>query len=201
MSDQRGKASPNVKEGTVMIDVITDSCNPRSPAQDGLETPFDLNDLRSNGLLARIIERLFDDPQWLFGLLRDFLPIPHLPFTNWWMVTRYDDVQEVLGQDDIFPVPFGPKVMELNGGPNFLLGMSANNDYWRYHRQVMQAFRLDDVTDIVAPKSFEFANAIIEESSGRLDAVQDLITRVPTMLCQVYYGIAIGAPEQMLAFG
>ena len=180
---------------------MTNCHTARSPAQDGLSIPFTLSDLRSTGVLARLTERVLDDPQWLFRLLRDFWPIPHVPFTSWWMVTRYDDVQEVLSQDQIFPVPFGPKVTELNGGINFLLGLQDSHEYWRYHRQVKQAFRLDDVAKVVVPKSFEFAQTVINSSDGRLDAVQDFITRVPTMICQHYYGINIGGPEEMLEFG
>jgi cytochrome P450 len=41
---------------------------------------------------------------------------------------------------------------------------------------------------------------IIERSGGRLDAIQDLITRVPTLICKHYYGVPI-APDQELDFG
>ena len=152
---------------------------------------FDPKDLKSTGIAARLIQRVVDNPEWLFRLLRRFWPIAHLPFTNWWIVTRFEDVQDVLAQDRIFEVPWGAKVMELNGGPNFLLGMSADADYWRYQKQIMEAFRLADPPTIVARQSRQFAEKIIEGSAGRLDAVQDLITRVSTMLCEAYYGISI----------
>jgi cytochrome P450 len=160
---------------------------------------FDPKDLKSTGIAARLIQRVVDNPEWLFRLLRRFWPIAHLPFTNWWIVTRFEDVQDVLAQDRIFEVPWGAKVMELNGGPNFLLGMSADADYWRYQKQIMEAFRLADPPTIVAPQSRQFAEKIIEGSAGRLDAVQDLITRVSTMLCEAYYGISI-ADDIKVAF-
>ena len=171
------------------------------PATSDAEPPsiFDLNDLKSTGIVARLIQRLVDNPEWLFRLLRRFWPIAHLPFTNWWIVTRFEDVQDVLAHDQFFEVPWSAKVMELNAGPNFLLGMAADADYWRYQKQLMEAFRLADAATIVAQQSRQFTEEIIERSRGRLDAVQDLITRVPTMVCESYYGISI-ADDVKVAF-
>ena len=160
-------------------------------ANGGPRTTFDLKDLQSSSIRDRVAQYLVDHAEWVFRFLRRFWPILHVPFTSWWLVTRFDDVQEVLAHDKIFEVPFGPKVKELDGGPNFLLGMAADDDYWRYQKQVMEAFRLDDVETIVGPQALKFAREVIEQSSGRLDAIQDFITRVPTMLCESYYGIPI----------
>jgi cytochrome P450 len=156
---------------------------------------FDSNDLRAKegGIVARLTERVLDNPQWLFALLRCFWPIPS--FRNWVFVTRCDDVQEVLSHDRDFPVPFGPKIRELNGGPNFILGMEDGTEYRRYQKQVMQAFRYEDVSAVVAPMANALATQIIAESKGRLDAVQDLITRVPTRISARYYGVPV--PESM----
>jgi cytochrome P450 len=162
------------------------------PAPDGgPESVFDLKDLRHSGIRDRVGQWFVDNAEWAFRFLRRLWPVLHVPFTSWWLVTRFDDVQEVLTHDKIFEVPFGPKVKELDGGPNFLLGMTADDDYWRYQKQVMQAFRLDDVETIVAPQARKSSAEIIEQSAGRLDGVQDLITRVPTILCESYYGIPI----------
>lgn len=155
------------------------------------ESTFELRDLRSSGVFARAAQWFVDNPEWAFRLLRRFWPILHVPFSNWWLVTRFEDVREVLAHDKVFEVRFGDKVRELNGGPNFLLGMAEDEDYRRYQKQVMEAFRLDDVGRIVAPQAREFSERIIGGCAGRLDAIQDFITRVPTMLCKSYYGIPI----------
>src|SRR5215471_5717180 len=164
------------------------------------QLPFDLDDLRRQTVIERLVLRLADDPRWLFTILRCVRPIVHLPFTNWWMVTRYDDVQEVLGHDQIFPVPWGEKVKALDGGPNFLLGMAADADYWRYQKQVMQAFRFEDAANIVGPLANQFSREIIGRSGGRLDAVQNLITLVATRICERYYGVQI-ADDAKVTFG
>jgi len=116
------------------------------------------------------------------------------------MVTRFDDVKEVLGNDDVFPVPWGDKVKALNGGPNFILGMQDDAEYRRYQKQVMQVFTRDDINNVVAPMARHLSTDIIGRSGGRLDAIQDLITRVPTLICKHYYGVPI-APDQEVDFG
>lgn len=173
--------------------------NPLPPAPEPTSV-FDLDDLRRSVTgPAKLLLALLSN-QRLFALVRKFWPIPTLPFTKMVMVTRYDDVKEVLANDAVFPVPWGDKVKALNGGPNFILGMQDGADYRRYQQQVMRSFTRDDVTGIVAPLAARFANEIIDRSGGRLDAIQDFITRVPILICKHYYGVTI-APEEEVDFG
>ena len=85
---------------------------------------FDLNALELKGVAYKLFGWALDDPRWLFRLLR-CLPRAGFPpwFTwfGWVIVTRFDDVQEVLAHDQVFRVPDGEKTRTLNGGPNFLL--------------------------------------------------------------------------------
>jgi cytochrome P450 len=156
---------------------------------------FDMNDLKSGGPFDKVGEWLFDYPRcqcWM-GFLRLFWPIPAIrPLLKWAVATRFDDVQEVLTQDQIFQVPFGKRIIELNaGGPNFVLGMQDGEEYRTNLRQIMEAFRIEDVSTLVAPMATAFAEKLISESKGRLDAVEGLITLVCTMVCEKYFGIAI----------
>ena len=155
----------------------------------GRSSGFNPNDLQSSGFVSALAGHLVANPQWLLALFRRFWPIPR--FRNWAMVTRYDDVREVLGQDQIFQVPFGDKVKALNDGPNFLLGMQDCPDYRRYRLQVMQAFRAEDIASVVTPQAARFATDIVAKANGRLDAVQDLITLVPTLISENYYGVPV----------
>jgi len=155
--------------------------------------PFDLDDLSPKSFRERLLMQIFDEPQWLMCLLRRFKPIATLGKTV--MVTRYDDVQEVLRRDKVFGVPFGPRVALMNGGPNFLLGMPASQQYWHIQREIMSVFRREDVAQIVAPLSARFANEIVEASGGRLDAIESLISRIPTLICEHYYGVEIAGAD------
>lgn len=162
----------------------------------GTLEPFDPADLESHGFLPWLVSLLLGNAQWWLTLLRRFWPVAAVG--NYALVTRSDDVEEVLGRHDVFQVPWGKKVEMLSGGQNFLLGMEDNPEYWRIQKQVMAAFRFDDVRSTVAPLAARFASEIVAKSGGRLDAVEALITRVPTLICEHYYGVdlAPGGSDQ-----
>src|SRR5262249_29978083 len=147
---------------------------------------FDPDDLKSDSLISRIVYWVVSDQS---GLLKRWWPIPRIG--KWAMVTRFDDVQEVLEHDQVFQVPFGPNVEALNGGPDFLLGMQDGPDYQRVKKQVLQAFRRDDIDSIVTPMAKRMAEDLVHKANGRIDAIHSLITRVPTLICQDYYGVPI----------
>jgi cytochrome P450 len=142
------------------------------------------------GLKGKVASWLFDDPQWWMGLLRRFWPVARFP-GGWAVVTRFEHVQEVLAKEGVFQVPFGERMIEMTCGPNFVLGMQDGPEYQRQHAQILQAFRRDDVAATVAPLSAKFAADIVGGCGGRIDAIEDLITRVPTLLCESYYGVPI----------
>jgi cytochrome P450 len=125
------------------------------------------------------------------GLLRRFWPIARLPFARCAIVTRFEHVQEVLAREDVFQVPFAPRMMELMPGPAFVLAMQDGPDYRRQRRQLMTAFRLEDIPATIVPRSAELAEQIVAGCGGRIDAIEALLTRVPTLLCRDYYGIDI----------
>jgi cytochrome P450 len=176
---------------------VSAASGPMPAPQTSAGTPhleFDMNDLKSWGSVGKVVEWLVDYPQcqWLMGFLRLFWPIPaSRRLLKWAVATRFDDVQEVLTQDQIFQVPFGERIVELNaGGPNFVLGMQDGAKYRHDLRQIMKAFRIEDAT-LVAPMTTNFSETLISDSKGRLDALEGLITLVCTMICEEYFGIAI----------
>jgi cytochrome P450 len=160
------------------------------PAHDPSLPSFDREAMRS-GLIESIFSRIFSS-RWLYSILRRSLPIWKVPTLNGAvLVTRCDDVREILEQDRIFEVPYAGKIRRLNGGPNFILGMQDGEEYRKHSRQVMQAFTLEDVEKIVAPTALQSARALVDASPGLLDAIEDLIMRVPVVLCERYYGVQI----------
>ena len=71
------------------------------------------------------------NPEPLFAVLRRVKPI--LIVKNVALVTRFEDVQEVLSRDDIFQVTYGPKMRVITGGQDFFLGMQncqTTNAMW-----------------------------------------------------------------------
>ena len=156
---------------------------------------FNINDMQSRGMVNAVVKRLLDRPQWWMGLLRRWCPIARIPFTRWAIVTRFEHVQEVLAQEQVFQAPFGPRMMELMPGPKFLLAMQDSPEYRRQRLQIMQAFKLEDVAATIAPRSAEIAEQILAECGGRIDAIESLLTRIPTLLCRDYYGVDVPDPK------
>jgi len=150
-------------------------------------------------------DRYMPFAQRLFGLLRRFRPIAPLPcFT---VVSRYDDVQEVLTRPDVFKAPFAEEIARLNDGKApgtpFILGIDDREAHDAQVGTVMRAFRREDIAGRVAPFAAQRADAIVAEASGKLDAIEHLVTRIPLDICREYYGVPIEEPEKFIdaAFG
>lgn len=150
---------------------------------------FDPSAMHSSGLKAWITAKIIRRPFAIMAFLRRFFPIAK--FGNWALITRYDDVAEALQNDKGIAVPFGPRMKEMSGGPNFVLGMPDGPAYQGLHAEIMRVFPLADNDTIIAPLSYREASRLVEEGSGKIDAVGGLLAQVPASICEEYYGITI----------
>ena len=95
----------------------------------------------------------------VFDVLRAFLPnfvIKRKFITSYdnggtAVVTRFEDVKEVLARDGEFEVVYGPRMIEITGGQNFFLGMQDTPDYTRDVSNMRIAVRRTDLPSIVQP--------------------------------------------------
>ena len=159
---------------------------PYLPIRPGRVKPF----------LARLI---MSPPQRLLAPVRLLWPIPRA--FGWAAVLRYDDVAEVLQRHDVFRVPFAAEISRLNDGDEpgtpFILGIDDEHAHRRQLEDIMWAFRLRDIGEIVAPRSFASAETHLEKARpGPFDAIPGLITAVPLDICRDYYGVALGENER-----
>ncbi len=155
---------------------------------------FNIEGMRSPWLVEAGFNWLFDQPQGWMGVLRKALPLFRVP-RFYTIVTRFAHVQEVLAREEVFQVPFATRMSHLIAGPKFVLAMQDGDEYRLQRREIMQAFRLEDVAARIAPRSAGLAAQIVEQSGGRIDAVEELLTRVPTILCREYYGLNVQDPK------
>jgi cytochrome P450 len=141
----------------------------------------------------------------VFWLLRKWWPIVNccgLPV----IITRYEDVAEVLSRHDIYRVPFGEEMKRLNDGEKgpgtpFILGIDDTKAHDEQLMRVMRVFRREDVKAIVEPESFQFATKMINErSNGEIEAIGDLITGVPLEICKKYYGMEMSENSRSFAY-
>jgi cytochrome P450 len=141
-------------------------------------------------LVARMLPAFF----WFLRNVAPNLRIGRLQF-----VSRYRDVRDVLDRDDVFEIPFDHNGRKLGWDPGFLLGMQDGPEYQQTKEDVYTIFRRSDIDD-VGRMSSHFAYRILEEHAedvvgkdgsrhGRVDAVKDLIRRVPTLVVEQYFGV------------
>jgi cytochrome P450 len=162
----------------------------------------------SGGTVAERIAKALTTPQSLrliFDVSRAFLPnlvfskqfVTSYPNNGTAIVSRYEDVVEVLSRDEDFEVVYEPRMVEITGGENFFLGMQDTPRYTRDVSNMRIAVRRNDVTDIIVPFASRKAGEIVGAASGSIDVPQDLTLRVPAMLMDDYFGTP-GPSEQKL---
>ncbi|MEP1420621.1 MAG: cytochrome P450 [Erythrobacter sp.] len=156
---------------------------------DEIDNGFDPTLLQSDGFISRIVERIIRNPYKLLAFLRRYVPI--LTIGNWAVITRYDDVAEALQNDKAVAVDFGARIKALNGGPNFVLGMSDGPAYRGLHAETVKVFPLKENEEIVAPLSYKEAGRLLDEGQGKIDGLRGLQTLVPIRICEEYYGLKV----------
>ena len=138
--------------------------------------------------------------------LRAFLPnspvtskrlIKSYPNTGTALVTRYEDVVEVLDRNADFEVVYEPKMRAITAGENFFLGMQDTALYQRDVSNMRLAIRRDDVAAIVEPLTRRLAEKLVAEKSGRIDMPPELSQLVPAAIVTDYFGVT-GAPDSDL---
>ncbi len=137
-----------------------------------------------------------DHPDETFALLRRVQPI--LITDQLAVVTRYDDVKEVLSRQDVFRVTYGPKMEAITLGSNFFLGMDDTPEATRDLANMRLCVRREDLPGQVVPLVERTATELVAAAPGRMDVVRDLTRVVPTRLVGTYFGLA-GPDDQTFA--
>lgn len=116
------------------------------------------------------------------------------------LVTRRDDVKDVLSRDGDFEVVYGPRMMLITGGENFFLGMQDTPVYHRDTSNMRRAMRAEDVPAVVAPFAARRAVELVAAAPGRIDVPRDLTLRVPVGILDVYFGTPGPSEADMIAW-
>jgi cytochrome P450 len=138
------------------------------------------------------------DPEPLFAVLRRVKPI--LIVKGIALVTRFEDVQEVLSRDDVFQVTYGPKMRVITGGQDFFLGMQNSPDSERdvaHMRSVMRRQDIGSISQFVA----KTAQEIVGQSGGQLELVNQLSRVVPARWIAEYFGTVPPSDRELADWG
>jgi cytochrome P450 len=137
-------------------------------------------------LISKLQAWAIDHPALIFALLRNLKPI--LAIKNFALVTRCDDIQEVLARDDVFHVTYQAKMEKVTTGENFFLGMQNSAQYTRDVSGMRLAIRREDIDSRIGSFVEAQAERIMQAASGQIDVVAELTRVVPTLLVEDYFG-------------
>ena len=145
------------------------------------------------------VASVFATPEALrhaFAVLRAFQPnlvlsqvfVKAYDNTGTVIVTRRQDVREVLERSDVFDVVYGPRMEMITGGANFCLGMQDIPDYTRDVSNMRVVVRRADLPTIVQPCVAAKAAELVAASGGALDVPQALTLPAAHHLLDAYFG-------------
>jgi len=131
-----------------------------------------------------------------FAVLRAFQPnlvlsqvlVKAYDNTGTVIVSRRQDVREVLERSDVFDVVYAPRMEMITGGADFFLGMQDIPDYTRDVSNMRVVVRRDDLPTIVQPIVAAKAATLVAASGGALDVPQTLTLPTAHHLLEVYFG-------------
>jgi cytochrome P450 len=104
------------------------------------------------------------------------------------IVSRREDVHDVLDRHDLFEVVYAPRMEMITGGANFFLGMQDIPAYARDTSNMRIVVRRDDLPGLVGPCVGRKASEIVDGAGGVLDVPQTLTLPVAAHLLDVYFG-------------
>ncbi len=173
--------------------------------------PFDVNELGVDSTVKRAMRQLFTWGLLLaFWLMRWLWPNPRIGRLV--IVSRYDDVRDVLDRRDCFQVPFRSEMETLTRRPAFFLGLDGQEHDTQIgyvqnaidpeaasalaHANYLRR-AIDPKVDApsVLAHARDLTTALLDHSGGRIDFVRDLVTRVATETCGRYFGLDIDDPN------
>jgi len=122
----------------------------------------------------------------IFAFLR--IVKPNVVFKGNAVVTRFEDVTEILNRDWAFQVPYAEKMHKVTNGSNFFLGMQNTAQYTRDVSNMRIAARREDIDTIIKPFVDKSSEDIVKAAAGKMDVIQQLTRVVPTRLLGEYFG-------------
>jgi cytochrome P450 len=144
--------------------------------------------------LDQIKQHLTQNPEPVFALLRRLAPV--LVVGNTALVTRYEDVQEVLSREAVFQVTYTQKMEIIGDGGNFFLGMQNSPEYERDQSHMRTVIRRQDLAGHIQPFVAKTAEGLVSSSGGRIDVVP-LGRVVPIQLIATYFGCPAASEDDL----
>lgn len=139
----------------------------------------------STTLKGRVTAWGMDHLDFIFRILRNLWPIPS--FGKFALVTRFDDVEEVMSLSQVFVNPYNEKLDVIMDGHPFFLGLTNTEEYTRDTTNMRMVVRRTDIASTLIPATNTSAQSIVTAGNGQVEIV-DLVRSVTfNVLCD-YFG-------------
>jgi cytochrome P450 len=146
----------------------------------------------------RLKQHLAENPEPVFAILRRVKPV--LIFRNTALVTRFEDVQEVLSRDNVFQVTYKEKMEVIGDGANFFLGMQNSPEYERDQSHMRTVIRRQDLPQLLEQFVAKTAESLVGASAGSVDVVRQLGRVVPMRWIAAYFGCPATSEEDLASW-
>ena len=153
----------------------------------------------THAFLDRLKQHTIQYPEPVFAVLRRLKPVLFIKDTA--IVTRFEDVQEVLSRDDVFHVTYAEKMEVVTGGNDFFLGMQNSPAYERDVAHMRTVMRREDVAGQIVPFIAKTAEELVQASGGHLDVARELGKIVPAKWVAAYFGCPPPSDEELAQWG
>jgi cytochrome P450 len=136
-------------------------------------------------LKGRLKAWALDRIDFIFRILRNLWPIPVIG--KFALVTRFDDVEEVMSLSQVFVNPYNQKLDVIMDGHPFFLGMTDSEEYTRDTTNMRMVVRRTDIESTLIPATLAAARSIVAGSGGQIEIVDLVRTVTFDVLCD-YFG-------------
>ena len=126
-----------------------------------------------------------DHLDFIFRVLRNLWPIPIIG--KFALVTRFDDVQEVLSLNQVFVNLYNEKLGVIMDGHPFFLGMTNSEEYTRDTTNLRMVVRRTDIESTLIPAILASARSMVATGGGQVEIVDLVRTVTFNVFCE-YFG-------------
>ncbi len=156
--------------------------------------PFDLERLRSKGFVSKLAANIFRSPRGILKLFRNTIPNPS--FGDFVLITRAEDVREVLTNTKVFTVPFGPEMKVVSGGGDFVLGTNDGAIYRAQKKVILKAFPPTEMGHVINKITEQNADRCLRSVGADFDPIENLFKPSALAVCQEYFGLIIADSDR-----
>ncbi len=156
--------------------------------------PFDIQQLNPKGIKAKLQGWVLSKPRPLLTFARCFWPTPTVFGLT--IVSRAEDVQEVLTNAQVFEAPYGREMKVVSGGGEFILGINDTKVYRTQKSLVLRAFPPEKMAESINDIAERHAAICMRTAAEEFNPIRELFAKSGLAVCREYFGLTISKDKR-----